>query len=166
MAGFIKFDGVDGESEDKDHGKWSNMINFSQLIHKAGAGTGSTRRRGDVVLEDIVIVKELDKSSTKLAESVCKGKVYPKVEIHVTAAYTDAGAVTYYAYELKNVQIASYNISGNTARGGDGAPPVENMTLNFEEIKVTYTECDKGGKKKAPEPVEEEEEQGFGGLFD
>lgn len=160
MAGYIKFDGVDGESEDKGHEKWSNMISFSQLIHKAGAGTGSTRRRGDVVLEDIVVVKEVDKSSTKLAESVCKGKVYPKVEIHVTASYTDDARVTYYAYELKNVQIAGYNVSGNTAKGTDGGVPVENLTLNFEEIKVTYTECDQAGKKKGNAEYSWKVEQG------
>lgn len=148
MAGFIKFDGVDGESLDQAHKGWSDMASFSQLIHKSGAGTGAARRRGDVVLEDIVCVKKIDKASTKLAESVCKGKVYPKVEIHVTASYTDAGKVTFYAYELKNVQITGYNISGDTSPNSDGSPPLENLQLNFEEIKVTYTECDSAGKKK------------------
>jgi type VI secretion system Hcp family effector len=148
MAGFIKFDGVDGEFQDKDHKNWSVIESFSQQIHKpAGTGTGSTRRRGDVILDDILVSKLIDKASTKLAESVCKGKVYPKVEIHVTASYTDAGRVTYYAYELKNVQISSYTISGSTGANNDHAL-AETMTLNFEEIKVTYTECDNAGKKK------------------
>lgn len=148
MAGFIKFDGVDGESTDKGHEKWSNMFSFSQSIVKAGAGTGTTRRRGDVVLDDIMVIKQLDKSSPKLAEAVCKGKVFPKVEIDVTASYTDDAKVTFYRYELKNVQISSYQIGGDTSLGGDGSGPTENLSLNFEEIKVTYTECDSAGKKK------------------
>ena len=102
------------------------------------------RRRGDVVLDDVVCVKEIDKASPKLAESICNGKVFPKVEIHLTASYTDAGRVTYYAYELKNVQVTSYNISGS---GQAEQVPTENFSLNFEEIKVTYTECDAAGKK-------------------
>ena len=145
MAAYIKFDGVDGECLDKDHSKWSDLISFGQAIHKPGAGTGATRRRGDVVLEDLVVAKELDKSSPKLAEAVCKGKVFPKVEIHLTASYTDSGRVTYYAYELKNVQVVSYNIGGS---GQSEDVPVEDMSLNFEEIKVTYTENDSQGKKK------------------
>jgi type VI secretion system secreted protein Hcp len=146
MAAFIKFDGVDGEAQDKDHKGWSDILSFSQGLTKPGAGaTGPTRRRGDVVLEDISVVKELDKASPKIAESMCKGKVFPKVEIHLTASYTDAGRVTYYAYELKNVQVLNYNISGS---GQTEDVPTEDVSLNFEEIKVTYTECDSKGSSK------------------
>lgn len=146
MSAYIKFDGVDGEAQDTNHKGWSDLVSFSQGIHKPGGGaTGATRRRGDVVLDDINVVKELDKSSPKLAESMCKGKVYPKVEVHVTASYTDAGRITYYAYELKNVQVSNYSIAGS---GQAEQVPTEDMSLNFEEIKVTYTECDATGKKK------------------
>jgi type VI secretion system secreted protein Hcp len=103
------------------------------------------------------VTKELDKSSPKLAEAVCKGKVFPKVEIHLTASYTDAGRVTYYAYELKNVQVVDYNISGS---GQSDAVPAESMSLNFEEIKVTYTEADSKGKKKGNVEYEWKVEEG------
>jgi len=145
MAAYIKFDGIDGEAQDKDHKSWTDLAAFSQLITKPGQGTGATRRRGDVILEDLHCTKELDKSSPKIAEAVCKGKVFPKVEIHLTASYTDSGRITYYAYELKNVQVVSYDISGS---GQADDVPMENFSLNFEEIKVTYTENDNTGKKK------------------
>lgn len=146
MAAYIKFDGIDGEAKDKDHDKWSDIASFSQAIHKPGAGqTGPTRRRGDVVLDDVMIVKELDKASPKLAEAVCLGRVFPKVLIHVTASYTDKGRITYYAYELKNVQVMSYTVSG---AGQSEAVPTEEFSLNFEEIKVTYTENGPDGKAK------------------
>lgn len=146
MAAYIKFDGVDGESEDKDHKKWSDLLSFSQSLHKPGGGaTGAARRRGDVVLEDIQVTKQLDKSSPKIAEAVCKGKVFPKVEIEVTASITDSGRVTYYKYELKNVSVTSYSVSGG---GQSEDKPTEDLSLNFEEIKVTYTENDREGKKK------------------
>ena len=146
MAAYIKFDGVEGECKDKDHKGWSDLESFSQGSHQpGGSATGATRRRGDVIMEDITCTKELDKASCKIAESICKGKVYPKVEIDVTASYTDAGRVTYYRYELTNVLVTSYNISG---AGQSEAVPVEDFSLNFEEIKVTYTENDSKGKKK------------------
>ena len=145
MAAYIKFDGIDGEAMDQGHKGWTDLSSFSQMITKPGQGTGATRRRGDVVLDDLQCTKELDKSSPKIAESVCKGKVFPKVEIHLTASYTDSGRVTYYAYELKNVQVTSYNISGS---GQADDVPMESFSLNFEEIKVTYTENDNAGKKK------------------
>jgi type VI secretion system secreted protein Hcp len=146
MAGYIKFDGIEGESVDKDHKAWINILSFSQGIHQPGGGaTGTARRRGDVILDDISVSKLLDKSSPKIAESVCKGKVFPKVEIELTASYTDAGRVTYYRYELKNVLVTSYSVSG--AAQSEEAP-AEDFSLNFEEIKVTYTENDNKGKKK------------------
>ena len=146
MAAYIKFDGVDGEAQDKEHKGWSDLASFGQALHQpGGSATGATRRRGDVILEDLTCSKELDKASPKIAESVCKGKVYPKVEIHLTASTTDTGRVTYYAYELTNVMVTSYNISG---AGQSEDVPIEDFALNFEEIKVTYTECDsKGGSK-------------------
>lgn len=146
MAAYIKFDGVEGEAQDKDHKGWSDLETFSQAITQPGrSATGAARRRGDVILGDIQCTKELDKASPKLAEAVCKGRVFPKVEIHLTASYTDAGRVTYYAYELKNVLVTSYTISG---AGQSEQVPTEQFSLNFEEIKVTYTECDAAGKKK------------------
>jgi type VI secretion system secreted protein Hcp len=146
MAAYIKFDGVEGEAQDKDHKGWTDLLTFNQALHQPGGGaTGATRRRGDVVLEDINCTKELDKSSPKIAEAVCTGKVFPKVEIDLTASYTDAGRVTYYRYELKNVIVTSYSIGGS---GQAEDVPTEDFSLNFEEIKVTYTENDSKGKKK------------------
>ena len=146
MAGFIKFESVDGEAKDKDHKGWSDLLSFQQAIKQPGGGaTGPTRRRGDVVLDDIQCTKEIDKADPKLAEAMCKGNVFPKVEIDITASTTDAGRVTYYRYELKNVLVTSYQISGS---GQAEDVPVANFSLNFEEIKVTYTEVDNAGAKK------------------
>ena len=140
---YIKFEGVDGEATDRDHGNWSELLSFSQSIN-ASTGDGATRRRGDVVLEDVVVRKTLDRASPKLAGAIAQGKVFPKVEIHLTASYTDVGRVTYYAYERKNVQVVSYRVGSSSP--SDGA--MESFSLNFEEIKVTYTENDSAGKTK------------------
>ena len=141
---FIKFDGVDGEAKGKSYEGWCNALSFSQGQSLPDGGVvGPTRQRGNVVFEDIVVVKELDKASPKLAEAVCQGKVFPKVEIHLTRSY--AGLVTYYAYELKNVLIVGYRIGGS---GYSEHVPTEKITLSFEEIKATYTEFDEGGRAK------------------
>lgn len=145
MAAYINF-GLKGESQDKDHKGWSDLASFAKGIHQPGGGaTGATRRRGDVILDDITVTKELDKTSPQLAEAVCKGRVFPKVEIHLTASYTDQGRQTYYAIELKNVLVTSYNVSGS---GQSEDVPMEDLTLNFEEIKETYTEFNNKGKSQ------------------
>ena len=43
---------------------------------------------------------------------------------------------SYYRYELKNVFVTSYSTSGDSS-GGETVP-VEQFSLNYEEIKVTY----------------------------
>ncbi|MCC6127144.1 MAG: type VI secretion system tube protein Hcp [Pirellulales bacterium] len=145
MALFIKFDGIDGECKDKDHKGWTDLLSCSLGMHKAGGGaTGQTRRRGVLTVEDVHCAKETEKSSPKLAEAVCLGKVFSKVEIHNTATYGDARA-TYLKWELKNVQVTSYQLG---AAGGGDAVPTESLSLNYEEIKQTYVEYDAAGKKK------------------
>ena len=146
-AGYIKFDGVDGESMAIGHEGWSDIMSFNQGIHQpGGSATGATRRRGSATFDDLVVVKELDKASPKLAESVATGRVYPLVVMEMTAR-TDAGERTYYKYELKNVLVTSYQI------GSDNPDllPMESFSLNFEEIKVTYTGLEFGGGEK-PDP--------------
>jgi type VI secretion system secreted protein Hcp len=146
MALFIKFDGVEGECKDKDHKSWTDLLSMSWGVHKAGAGaTGQTRRRGVATVEDINCTKELDKSSPKLAEMLCLGKVFPKVEIHDTTTYGDGARATFLKYELKNVQVTTFQTA---AAGGGDAVPTDAFSLNFEEIKQTYIQYDeKGGKK-------------------
>ena len=169
-SAYVKFDGIDGESKNEGHENWSEIVSFIQAISTpSGGAMGTARRSGEAISEDIVIVKQIDKSSPKLAEKMCAGEIFPKVEIHLTGP-SDCSTCerTFYAYELKNVMITSYEVSGSNPLAyslitpapdvtmPSGGPfivqavdaPVEELSLNFEEIKVTYTECDSSGKTK------------------
>ncbi|MBX3439673.1 MAG: type VI secretion system tube protein Hcp [Planctomycetaceae bacterium] len=143
---FIKFDGIDGQSEEKDHKAWSDLDSFSWGGNRPGGGrTGAARTRGAVDFEDVTFVMELDKSTPKLQEAFSKGKVFSTVKIDETATYTDEGQTIYLAIELKNVSITHLSMSGSGAVSG---PPVVNGSLNYEEIKIKYTEFSKEGAKK------------------
>ena len=139
-AGFIRFDGVRGESQKEGYEGWSEIQSFSQVTQRPGVGTSSSRRRGDVKLNDITITKGLDTASTEIAEAVLTGKVYPKVEIHLTASYTDDGRVFYYRYTLTNAQVVSYSIGGATED-----VPIEEIAINFQALEVVYVERDEDG---------------------
>ena len=143
---FIKFDGVDGEANDKDHKGWSDLLSFSHGMSRPSSGAaGTARGRGAVVMEDITVAKLLDKASPKLAEALCRGKVFPKVEIHVTSTYADGGRLTYLIYELKNVLVSSLRPA---SAGNSEQRPTEELKLNFEQVKQTYVEYDSKGLKK------------------
>jgi type VI secretion system secreted protein Hcp len=145
MAGFIKFAGVDGECQDKDHKGWCDMVFFQYAGQRPVSGTGQKRRKADIHIEDATVRVDYDKAAPKLFEAFVKGKVFDKVEVHRVASYTDAGRATFQAFELGKVIVSSYDEGGDT--DGDNVPEVQ-MSLNFEEFKVTYTETDKEGKAK------------------
>lgn len=147
-AAYIKFDGIDGEAKSDGHEGWIEIMSFNQGIHKPKQGaSGSTRRRSAAEFSDLVVTKELDKSSPKLAEAVATGRVIPRVALDVTVA-TERGEMTYYRYELTNVLVTSYQVSMDNP----DYLPLDSFSLNFEEIKVTYMGLGSGPKDtKAPE---------------
>ena len=156
-AVFAKFDGIDGESKDDKHDKWIDVLSIDWGAHKPGGGaTGQSRRRGAAVVEDLTLTIEYEKASPKLQESCLTGKVIPKLEIELTktvggnsADGTQGRRVVYLRYELKNVLITSYSFRHKVGQRADGSEqvPTEDFSLNFEEIKVTYTEYDSEGNK-------------------
>jgi len=111
----------------------SQCLSLSQCVSESA---GSTRTTGDATFEDISIVTTVDKASPKLALACVEGKNFDKVDIHLTRGDSPT---TYYAYELTNVQVVSFEVNGV-----EPSPdvPTENLSLNYEEIKVLYTEFD------------------------
>jgi type VI secretion system secreted protein Hcp len=149
-AAYLKFDGVDGESTQKDHKNWINVSSMNMGGHRAG-GSATTAAR--VTFKEFTVTKKTDRSSPKLLEAVCKGKVFPAVQLHLTEEGTD-GEPVYYVVEMKNVLVTSYSLGGHT-----GSAPTEELSLNFEEIKITYVDHDgsKGGNVEFEWKVEEGE---------
>lgn len=137
---FVRFDGVDGESKDVDYFKWSEIVTFHQGQKLSIEGVGAARQVGSVGFDEMSVVKGVDKASPKLAQAVCTGLRFANVYIDVTQM-TESGRVSYLSYELSGVVISSYNIVGSDL----SSRPMEEVTLNFEEITMTYTERNMAG---------------------
>lgn len=150
--GYIKFEGIDGEATEPAHMGWSNITSFSVGMTNAVSTMGPMggRATGKVSFGDLVITKVVDKSSPKLMETSVKGITIPKVELHLVNKTGGGKPTVYYRYELKNVLISSYQISGDTS--GSGVPPTEQISLSYGGISVFYTEMDESGKSKGEIP--------------
>ena len=146
-AAYIKFGGIDGESMDPGHLGWSDVLSFSHGYSSPSTGGGGAGKVRPPVLSDIVVTKEVDKATPKLALGMLSGRVFPDVVIDFTKN-TGSGPVSYFQYELKNVLISGYQVSSPATGGGSTALPTEQLSLNFEEIKVIYTETDEEGNPK------------------
>jgi type VI secretion system secreted protein Hcp len=107
----------------------------STLVGRDGGGGSAP---GSVGMQDITVTKVLDNSTPNLNTVCATGTHYPKVTL--TVVTEDGENVQgYHVYELENVMVTSYHVSG-----GDSSedPPTENVTVNFEEIKPTYSEAE------------------------
>jgi type VI secretion system secreted protein Hcp len=140
MPAFVKIGDIKGESTDGSHKDWIIIQSMSSPIHRtipAGA-KDQQRTKGETTLGDIVMVRQLDKSSPKLAEACASGKFYPEVEIHFCST-VKGKQEPYLKYLLKNAIVTSYNFHGEAS----GNPlPSEEVTLGFTEIEWTYTILD------------------------
>jgi len=70
-----------------------------------------------------------------LSESILTGEVHDKVVIDAAVAAPRGAEATYFQIELEKVRLTSHSFSGD-----DGSVPTESFSLNFEEIKWTYTD--------------------------
>src|SRR4051812_16253341 len=89
---FLKIDGIDGESQDKAHTSWIEVLSFSHGMSQSTSSVVSTAGGASssrVNMQDFSIVKHFDKSTPKLAEYCCTGKHIPSVKIEVCRAGGD-----------------------------------------------------------------------------
>lgn len=140
-AAYLKLGDIKGEVTRAPHTDWCALLAFSHRIHLP-ALADPTGVAAAPVHEPFVITKELDAASPKIVESFCAAKSIPLVEMHQTVHFGDSEQV-YLAYELKNVMVTSYQLSANAS---STSVPTEEFSLNYEEIKVTYTRFDPTGR--------------------
>lgn len=140
QSGYLKLGDIKGESTDAKHKEWIIIESFSQSMSKPGASgaTGSTRRRGSVIIEDMSFVKRLDKSSPKLMELAWKGQIIPEVILDIT----NTTGSPLYKITLSNVMVTSVS---NTGSCSSQCELSEQFSLNFEKITWEYTDA-RGGK--------------------
>jgi len=151
MPAYMKLGDVKGESTDAGHKEWILLESMSAPIHRTipQGAKDMERSRGETVLGDVVVVRKLDKSSVKLAESCANGTFFPEVQIDFCTMVRDKNE-PYLIYKLKNVIVSSHAFHGTAS--GDPVP-TEEVTLGYDEIEWTYIVVDpKTGDKKGNVP--------------
>lgn len=154
---FADIHGMDGESTETNHKGWVDIESFDFYMSQPRSGaSGTSRRRSAAVLDDITLTKWVDKTTPKLMEKLARGQIVESVTIEFTRYYGEVPQV-FYKYELENVMITSYRSTGVM-----GSYPMDTFTMNFETIKVTYTEYDEYGSPQGNVEWEYDVETGEG----
>lgn len=152
MPAYIKLGDIKGEATDSDHKEWIIIESMSSPIFRSvpQGAKDQQRTKGETTLGDIVVSRELDKSSTKLQEACANGSFYKEVEIHFCTTVKNKQE-PYLTYKLKDVIVSSYSFHGNSS--GDPLP-TEEVTLGYTEVEWTYITLDpKTGDKKGNVPA-------------
>jgi type VI secretion system secreted protein Hcp len=113
---FMKLGDIKGEATDQDHKDWILLESMSSPVYRSipEGAKDQQRTKGDTTLGDIVVVRQLDKSSTKLQEACANGTFYKEVQIDFCTTVKNKQE-PYLTYKLKNVIVTSHSFHG-TAR--------------------------------------------------
>lgn len=122
---FIKFEGVEGESEDEDYKGWVDVLGWNWGLSSSGK-TGAC-------VQDISIVKYVDSATNDLIQAVPSNKIFPQVQLIVRSAGGE-NPLPYLVYNMSNVQISSVSTGGSFGE----TKSTENVSFNFEELAGVY----------------------------
>jgi type VI secretion system secreted protein Hcp len=130
----LKIDGVDGESQIKDHEKEIDVLDWSWGMSKSGTmHMGGGGGAGKVNVHDIALTKHIDKATPTLMKMCCNGK-HIKEALLVTRKAGEQ-ALDYLKIKMSDCLVTSVNTGGS---GGEDRLK-ESVTLNFAKMEVGYT---------------------------
>lgn len=130
----LKIDGVDGESVIQDHEDEIDIQSWSWGMAQTGSmHTGGGGGAGKVNVNDMALIKSVDKSSPNLMRACCNGEHFPEAVLVVRKAGKDA--LEYYRITMSTVLVTSVSIDVSTHDDGLS----ENVNLSFAKMQVDYT---------------------------
>ena len=78
---YLQITGIDGESTHIDHREWIDVLSFNMGMSQPWDGAYGI---GQIIMEDIALVKQVDKATPKLMEKCAKGEVIPSVVLELS----------------------------------------------------------------------------------
>jgi len=146
---FMKLGDIKGEATDSDHKDWIIIESMSHgAVREVDPATGTP---GAVKARPFKVTKELDKASPKIMEALVVGGATGAVDVDIEFTRdTLTVPVVYLRYKLRDVIVSSWDTS-ETASGA--TVPTEELTLNYQEITMTYIPHDPEGNPVG-DPVE------------
>jgi len=134
MAVFLKINGVQGDVTAQGH---EGAIAISSFQHQyeqkvsMPVGRPHDRVRSQPEFSQVILTKNMDRSTNALLNYAYSGKVIPQVECHVAMTGDKLSSVAKYVF--KNAIISRYD----TVVGSHGTP-VETIALHFTKMETTY----------------------------
>lgn len=155
---FLKIDGIKGESAEKAHKDWIDIQSFSW---GATAQITNARRVRGIKFEGLSFGADTDSTSPQVLSAFARGNHIPTAQLEIAAP----SGRNYLKYELKDVLISSYSLSGSESDDTDfstsfgrlsvsASPPANSNAkggdLSGESVDIYYTDQDEfvAGKRR------------------
>ena len=133
----IKFDGIEGESTNKDHKGEIEVLSWNWNVSASMPASGGASRAGKAVPGDFVFTHKYDKSSPVLAKNCAKGTALKQV--YLTARKAGEGQKDFIKITMKEVFIASVQSASDPNDIG------ETVSLKYASIDFGYKPVDAKG---------------------
>jgi type VI secretion system secreted protein Hcp len=134
----IRFDGVEGESTDRDHKGEVRVLTWGWGVTQAAAAAGAGSGTGKATPADLVFTHDYDKASPLLARRCAQGKHFPTVVL--SARKSGEGQKDFLKVTMKEVFITSIQVVGQ----GEGGLQ-ESVSLRYGTIEFGYKPQDARG---------------------
>lgn len=133
---FMRIPNIPGESKTHDHEEWIDLLEISNNLLRIGQGRNNQFAR----LEDVRVLKEIDKSSPKLMEALTQGLVLEEVTIE----YTQQVSTDFWKqleFLLHNVTVTDFQLLANQ----DNSLVQDSFSFAYDKIDWIYRICDGRG---------------------
>lgn len=140
---FLKIEGVKGESVDKAHKDEIDVLSWSWGMSQSGTmHSGPGGGAGKVSVQDLSVVKYVDRSSPALTQACCVGTHFDKAVLTLRKAGGEP--LDYLVITLEEVLVTSVQTGGSAGE----ERLTQSITLNFAKFKESYQPQNaKGGKE-------------------
>ena len=133
---FLKFDGIQGESQDKTHKNEIEIESFSWGATQSGtAARGGGMGAGKVQMQDFHLVMKVNKASPKLMLACAQGEHIKSATL--TCRKAGKEQQEYMKVTFSDILVSSYQTGGS---GGADVLPMDQISLNFSKVEIEYKE--------------------------
>jgi len=145
---FLKIDGIDGESTDVSHKDEIDVLSWSWGVTHPTGGTGSGGGgggAGKAAFQDFHFVARISKASPMLFLSSATGTHHKSAALSGVRSAGKSKSADFLQYKLSDVVVTSDQHSDS-----DGGVPIEQFSLNYSKIEVSYVPQTATGKVGVP----------------
>lgn len=134
---FLKLDGIDGESTDRNHPGEIEVLSFSWgVANPSSGGTGSGGGgAGKASFQDMSFQSFVSKAGPNLMLACATGKHLPAALL--TLRKSGGGGLEFIKIRLADVLVSSYSDGGDAT--AQAPKPTDTFALNFDRIDFLYT---------------------------